>query len=491
MAVENLVNLVTDRFNPDAINALKSNLGIDAFSGQSTSTADMTGAGWLCVAALNTIKDDSLSFNNEDIKKTLKDILDSQDSTGIVLKEQTNSKDDNLLMQLINYYINSTTVELSDIISLMIYLFGDSTKVENLLKATNSSGYSAAMVITYSNNYITNNADVFSNYGNAFTDLSYQNNSNILPIARLMIKAVSDSDIMDDALKAIQDIVTAVTKNAGTERYDKFNKVFLPFPSSTTEQADNSLIEFIYSIGTDALKKDIDTDGVLSTVLSYVLSKPTDAFSPLINSIDTNKCIGIRYGEVGFSIDSYKSNIVSLMPKIDVSFHIANRLGNSTINSDIYKYFTPFLFPVPDNAPIEGYTFVGKLSEMISINDTNDSLVEADVNNTLSGYLSKANSKAAELSPDDDLKKFFILNAILGTCRDFSDNATMNLYSPINLILNKVNKAHKSWCTSNNKNFDDYKDVYETIISTLFGDVKCLGFDTAYKYWCNEYDKMF
>ena len=492
MAVENLINLVTDRFNPDAIEALKSNLGIDAFSGQSTSTADMTGAGWLCVAALNTIKDASITFDEDEIKSTLKDILDSKDSAGIVLKQQTNSKGDNILMQLLNYYINSTTVSLSDIFDLMTYLFEDEGEIENLLKSVNSMGYSGAMIISYTENFIKDRGDICSKYASAFVDLSYPNNPNLLPIARLMVKAVSNPDIKDEALGAINEIVSAAIEDVDTGTYDKFEKVFFPFPYTTSEQADNSIVEYVYSIGTELLKGDIsNSNSVLESVLSMVLETSGDSLAVIVGSIDPSKCIGLRYGETGFSLNTYKANVIPFDPRIDVCFHMVNRLGSSTPNGDIYKHFAPYLFPVPDGMPIEGYTLVGKMSETIAIDSDNKTLIEGDIIDVLKPLLSDASSQAANIAQDDELKRFFVLNAILGTCRDFTDNATMNLYSPINIILNTINKAHKAWVTANNATFDDYKSTYEDIISKLFGDTSCLGFDTAYKYWCNEYDKSF
>jgi len=492
MAVENLINLVTDRFNPEAIEALKNNLGIDAFSGQSTSTADMTGAGWLCVAALNTIKDDSVLFGEDKIKDTLRDIVNSKDSAGIILKQQTNSKGDNLLMQLLNYYINSTIVTLPDIFDLMEELFDDTTEIENMLKSVNSMGYSGAMIISYTENFIKERGDICSKYAPAFIDLAYPNNPNLLPIARLMIKAVSSPDIKKDAINAINEIVSAVTAEAGTGVYEKFEKVFLPFPYTTSEQADNSIIEYVYSIGTELLKNDIsDSSGVMESVLSMVMKNAEDGLSVVIGSIDPSKCIGLRYGETGFNLNAYKTNVSSFDPRIDVCFHIVNRLGPATPNTSLYKYFSPYLFPVPEGLPMEGYTLIGKMSEIVSIASDNETLIESDITTVLKRYLSEANSQVANLEQNDALKRFFLLNAILGTCRDFTDNATMNLYGPINIIFNTINKAHKSWVTANNATFDDYKAMYETIITKLFGDTSCLSFDIAYKYWCNEYDKTF
>jgi len=486
MAANNLINLVTDVFNPDAVNALKDNLGIDIFSGEAPSLGDLTGSGWLFIAAVNSLVRTDLGFDAAKVKNTLKDILGSQDSGGEILKYQTNSKGDNLTTQAF-VYARDNDIPADIVLSLLEYVF-TSAELENQLKHVNSSGISAAMIIASSQKLTEEfyESGAFTTYYKTFLDISYdKTNKNLLPIGRLLVlNTISGVDAAKDAINAIID---SVVSGSPSSKWDFFNKIFFPFPDVVVSNESNSLVDFIYSVGADTVNNAL-SDVMQTIVTKTISSNENDGLNILVSSVATDNCVGIKYGETGFNLNTYKAQISDYEPLINFLYHVVKKLGNKAkIDSFYYNYLSPFLFPVPASGNIEGYTLLALMCETLEFNSSG--VVDSNILEAVKSLLKKAANKVS--TQTDKLKKFFLLNAYLGTPRDFSGGATMNLYSPINVLLNKINNIHKQWCTENNKSFDDYKTTFSNIIADLFGTSDVIDFDTAYKYWCNEYEKMF
>ena len=520
MAAENLLSLTTDVFHPDAIKALKDNLGIETFSGQSSATADLTGFGWLCVIAINTIKNPEVSYDEKDIKSVLKDIGDSKNSQGIALKDETNQKKDNLLMQLLMYYKDVEAVSLADIWDVLDYLEVD---LEKQLSQLNSQEYSPAMVIAYTEKYHNDMVDIIANqgtdndYAKPFYDVSYKDTGIVagFPIARLILSYAQGTE----SAKTLLDKIVKIDKSPD-DRYSEFENVFLPYTYSISENSDNSLEQAIYAIDASKIP---DIKDAFTSCLTRVKGV-SDDLSAIINSINFDSCVGLKVGETGFSLSSYKTNISSYEPKVDIMYYLLNKMGNQyskDIDDIVSKYCTPYLFPYTDEVTPEGFTPVGIMASKLAIDSsTNEAWLEAPINKVVKKYLSKARVQVLNKLSDEtnDLKKFFALNAVLGTVRDFTENSSMNMFSALNVVLDKINKAHKAWCTNNNKSFDDFKEKYNGLIKSIFvddsqtsndsdssnsssdnkdsstdtsNDIGLLSFDTAYKYWCQEYDKMF
>ena len=511
----NIVNLVTDIFNPDAVTALKDNLGIDIFSGQTTFTGDLTGSGWLGVAAINSLENNDVNFTEDNILNTFNDIVSSKNTKGDILKFQANNKGDNLTTQLIMYVKNSSA-ELSTALTLLKKVFTNESStsiLKNQLKNTNSSGISAAMIISGDLKLIKGavNENLFKDYAEAFYDTSYSNNTNLLPLGKLLLTYASADDdgktIISNALKQILGITDSNSSIEKTSKWDAFNKIFNPFSKATTVASNNSITDFIYLLGDSNLEKifstiSSDANHPFNIIFSNLVKENidsskaiTDCLEVIVNSTAIKSCVGIKMGETGFDLNTYKTLITDYEPVINVLYNLIKKLGENTKfdSKFFFNHLSPFLFPIPDKKNVEGYTLLSLMCENLVITETG--IKETNLSPITTVLLQEIAATVNKNAPSDAsvLKKFFIFNAYSGNCRDFSNSATMNLYGPVNLILDKINQIQQTWCSNNNKNFDDFKDTYTNIIINIFTKdySDMFDFDISYKYWCKEYDKLF
>jgi len=495
----NIVTAVTDIYDKDSVESIKNNLGIDVFSGQTSYTKDVTAGGWTAIAAINAIDKDS--SKKDDVLSSLSDILTSQDSNGNVLKYQKTNKDDNLTTQLMIYVKNSSAT-FDSAVDVFEKLFTTADEKKTQLTSVNRSGISASMVICNDIKLIEGAVDkeFFKSYQDSFYDISYDTNQNLLPLGRLFLLYSTASDDDKATIKSAVEQILDGADTTNKTKWEEFEKYFNPLTSLTSTRNESSINNFITLMGSDNLKAyfaaTLTTDNpyyyaLTNTVVSNDVDK---ALGVIVDSVDIDSCAGIKVGETGFSLDNYKTKVNDFSPRVNTLHFLLDILGDGfNVDENLYKYFPPYLFPVPDKDNIEGYTLLSIMCSKIGVKTTQ--IADSDLKSTVQKFLQAIAKQAEDNAPDGatKLKKFFIFNAYCGTCRDFSGSSTMNLYGPVNLILDKINTVHKDWCATNDKSFDDFKDNYNKIVEDLLTSdySEILDFDSCYKYWCQEYDKKF
>lgn len=466
MAHKELVNLVTDVYHPGVIDSLLANLGIEAFSGQSRSTADMTGAGWLCVAALKTVNDPSLTYSKAEIYEHLRNILSMTGTYGVPLYKEKNEKGDNLLMQLIMYFSDSNSVTVQDVIELL-----EPLGVGDMMAEVNNSGISPLMEILYSETHLKNFASMVSNYVQHFSDTAYAKESTTaFPLARIALKMFDSDAVVSEAAKQIVDTLLASDE---VKIYD--------FPQRIVEPANNSFTQVLYALSYEKAKADPEA---FNKLLSVALKEETKQESATFSDVKAAvvKADGLKYGEIVFDIGAYSA--VGTSVTINQAYHVINRYRASIDETPalIDNQLMPNLmvFPVPENGDVEGFTPLAMLCDLLSINDDGTAWQTEGI----ASIVAKYGPGNAQGTLDD----FFRIYAEYGSCEIFSQGAVRNMYGPVNIILNKVNAAHKAWCTANNKGFADYEATYVALMSAIgFG---VISFE-AYGYWCREFGRDF
>ena len=466
MAHKDIVNLVTDIYHPEVIDSLVANLGIEAFSGQSRSTADMTGAGWLCVAALKTVKDPSLTYSESQIYDHVRGILSKTGLYGVPLYREKNEKGDNLLMQLVMYFSDSNSVTVRDIITLLNPL-----GIGDMMAEANSSGISPLMEIVHNGTHLKNFAAMAATHARYFSDTAYEKDSaSAFPFARVAFKMFDSDESVRTAAMQTMDVLLA---SGDVKIYD--------FPQKVVEPANNSFTQVLYALSYEKAKGNIEAFKKLLVMATKEETKREDAtFSDVKAAV--SKADGLKYGEVVFDLGAYAASGASMT--INHAYHVINRYRASIDKTPelLDNQHMPDLmaFPVPDDGDVEGYTAFAMLCDLLSMNTEGTEWQTSGIASIVAKY--------GPGNTPGNLDSFFRIYAEYGSCEIFSQGAVRNMYGPVNIILNKINAGHKAWCDANKKGFADYEATYVSLVRAIgFG---AISFE-AYGYWCREFGKDF
>ena len=465
MAQENILNLIGTDYEEDKVKFLYDKLGEKAFKGQPSNAGDMTVTGYLTYLVI-------------------KGGISTASTWQTLLKaniDEKNNKGQNILLQALLAFRNDKKIKVTDIIDKISGVDKLSVGVDDLLTQPDVNKTTAAHVICDTPAY-AQDFD-FKTYAKSFKDANFDD-SVTKPITLLIKNELKD---------ALSDIVDTITSKG------KISDLLNPFPKKTGDMPNDSLIQSFFILNEDKLIDQItDSDKPIGYLLtSSVFKDSTFAWSDALGAITVDNITGIKPEETAFSFDTYSTNVSSKGGSskecIHPYFYLINKLSNSItkdVITNIEKSFSCILAPIVSSKS-EGFTPFMLLCNLLTINDSYDSWKSDDILTKVNSEISSAIS-AIPSTVKNDFKKFLALNAILGNVRQLSNFSSTNLFGPINIIFNKINTAHQNWCNKNKKSFDDYKDTFDDLISSVMGSsASFVSFDNAYKYWCDTYNKKF
>lgn len=464
MAQENIIQMIGDAYDNEKLNFLLSKLGIDAFKGQSSNSGDMTIGEYITYLLIKEIKKDSNTVVEAWTNIVRKNFMDEKNSIG-----------QNILIQSLLAFYNSTKINIDDIIK-FFENNSDDGWISSKLKEPDSNSTTAAQIICNNTDY-TKDFD-FKKYHKDFVDSNFKG-TYFRPITMLILNNQTD------ALKKI-------VKNTK----DK-TKILNPFPQQVSDIPDNSLLSSISNLTIDRLIYQLtNKDSALSYLInSGIFYKSSLGILTIKESLDSNKISGIKPEEISFNYNVYSNNVANdkgLVQYINPMFYVVDKLRNKLtkeIVNELNEYFPIFIAPVVgDNKKSEGFSPIATILNRLTAKD--DKWSDDNTIDVLNVFMKQAIAIAANID-GNDFKKFLMLNALLGTVQQFSDNANINLYGTMNLIFNKINTAHKAWCDANKKKFDEFEDNYNKLRDTILPKAEFVSFNNAYKYWCQTYDKEF
>lgn len=464
MAQENIIQLIGDSYDNEKLKFLFNKLGKKAFKGQSSNSGDMTISGYITYLLIQALVKDKNTTTGAWTKIVKDNFLDEKNSMG-----------QNILSQTLLALNNNSKVDITAIMNFLKENAG-AEWINDKLKEPDSNNVTSAHIICNNPDY--SEKFEFESYAKSFVDSNFKG-SFFRPIAMLILNNQKDA-------------LSKIIANAGEKE-----KILNPFPKQMSDIPDNSLLNAIASLTLDELAEQItNKDTALNQVInSGIFVKSNLGVNTINSTIDSSKITGVKPEEISFDYNSYAdlvANDEGEVHHINPAFYIIDRLKaklTKDIVNELNNFFPMYIAPVVgNNKKSEGFAPIMIITNLLTAKDnqwSNGNLVSI-----LKSYTQQAIAIANGVD-GSDFKKFLMLNALLGTVQQFSNNANVNLYGVMNLIFNKINTAHKSWCDANNKKFDDYKDNYDKLISDILPGANFVSFDNAYKYWCQTYDKEF
>ena len=502
MALRNFVNIITDKYNPEKIDDLFEQYGAkkEGFSGSDGSLGSMTALGWLTVIAIMSIKNGD--YSKDKIISSIKKIAFSKNEEGTLLMEERSSEGYNLLMQIFLYFNTYTSYSYKDIQAIVNAIYSKETLKKHLKQQINEGSLSYYIVSQKRwlkdekvQEMIIDNIDCF---------VSYKINNIQIDVATTLLHTlvVSDNEELKNFFKEkwLTKAIEKAKENTAIESgYSIYEAIFGNMSSSVSNELQDAISIMLSILNKEELDEFLKEDGIVDTILLKAVSPYVENknLTPdlILKSIDLSSTNGIMPENIKFDLSGFISNI----EKKDIEkFGFLNIYINSLrkdINVDIVrhyigKYINPFIFPfVLETGTTEGITLLSDLCYYYNIENPIDSY--KDLLNDLFENI----KVITENLGDNQISKFIIFNAVCGSSQEFSGGKILNLYGPLYIIFDKVNKIHFSYCKENNVSFDS--DEARTKVLTLLYNVfdknifdNIINF-SSYSYWCEQADKVF